>query len=119
MHATAIKPSPQVLFDFDSLLGSYRNRGLLNVPEVMAVLRRRKDFVYELIEEGKLDAHSVDERERFHRVVTARSVALHLAETALYQGGAYQARVRDLFATWTPEHRRWAIEELIRAGEAK
>ncbi|MDR3405141.1 MAG: hypothetical protein P4L99_21785 [Chthoniobacter sp.] len=106
-------PGSQKVFDFESLLGSYRGKTLLTVPEACAILRRKRDFVIGLIDSSTLHGHTAGEKKlKDRKTLTTRSVALHLVESALYEGGDYEARVRDLFATWTTAQRRWAIEEL-------
>lgn len=104
--------STQTAFDFESLLGTYATRTLLNVPEVCRILHRKNDYVDGLIDEGKLHGHSAGARSKDRKTVTTRSVALFLAETALYEAADYEARVRDLFSTWTPAQRAWAMQTL-------
>lgn len=112
----AVADPGQGTFSFDSLLGSYRGRTLLHVKEVAAIIHRSVDFVEAMIIEGKLHAHGVEGREKQRKRVTTASVALYLAETADYDGADYEARVKDLFSTWTPKQRRWAMEQLIQLG---
>lgn len=109
----------QTVFDFESLLGSYRTRALLRVPEIAKMLGRSRDFIIAEIEAGKLHGHGLPDRAREERSVPPRSVALWLAETAEYEGAEYEARLRDLFATWTPEQRRWAVQTLLEMGGSK
>lgn len=56
---------------------------LLRVDEVMTILRKEKDVVYALVDEGALEAHQ-DEGRRCHYRITRRSVVAHLASTAKY-----------------------------------
>lgn len=56
---------------------------LLRIDEVMTILRKEKDSIYELIAEGKLEAHQEEGRCSHYRI-TRRSVITHLAATALY-----------------------------------
>jgi hypothetical protein len=109
----------QGVFHFDSLLGSYRSRTLLNVKEVAAILNRSMDFVELEIAEGKLHAHGVNGRQVERKQVTTASVALYLAETARYEGADYEARLRDLLTALTPAQRRWALELLIQLGASR
>lgn len=109
----------QGVFSFDSLIGNYRSRTLLHIKEVAAILVRTRTFVEALIAEGKLHAHGVADREVQRKRVTTASVALYLTETADYEDGDYEERVRDLFSTWTPAQRRWALELLIQLGASR
>lgn len=56
---------------------------LLRVDEVMTILRKEKDVVYALVDEGALEAHQ-DAGRRCHYRITRRSVVAHLASTAKY-----------------------------------
>lgn len=107
---------------FHSLLGPYlsSHRKLLTIPETIEVLHRGRTFVIELISSGDLDAHSVGpEREKDRKLITLASVARYLAITALYEERDAYARLRDLFATFSPAQRRWAIDELTALDRPK
>lgn len=113
MPTLAKTPAAQSVFDFESLLGGvYRSRALLRVPEIARLLGRSPDFIEREMDSGTLHAHSLPDRKRTERSAPPRSVALWLARTADYTGPEYEARVRELFATWTPEQRRWAVRLL-------
>jgi hypothetical protein len=56
---------------------------LLRVDEVMTILRLKENSIYDLITEGKLEAHQNDGRRCVFRI-TRRSVIAHLAATAKY-----------------------------------
>lgn len=57
---------------------------LLRIDEVMTILRKEKDSIYALVDDGKLEAHQDDGR-RCHYRITRRSVIAHLANTAKYE----------------------------------
>jgi len=69
----------QGLFDFLVPV----TKELLRVDEVMAILRKEKDFVYALGETGDLEVHQGEGR-RASYSITRRSVVAYLAKTAKY-----------------------------------
>jgi hypothetical protein len=72
--------------DFDFLL-PYQ-KPLWRVDEVSAIIGRSTEYVRQLIEAGRLEAHrdsAIGERKT--SLVTRRSVLLYLAETANYDPG--------------------------------
>ena len=81
--------------DFDYLMPFQKS--LLRTDEVAGVIGRSKQFVRELIEQGRLEAH-VDcawgTRESSR--VTRRSVILYLAETANYDPSFHVVRIEVL-----------------------
>lgn len=69
--------------NFDFLM-PYK-KALLTVPEVGKVIGREQDFVRELIDNGRLEAHADSAfGERKSNRVTRRSVLIYFARTAQY-----------------------------------
>ncbi len=66
----------------DPMIPYREDRRLLSTAEVERCLDRAKDFIYRLIDEGTLEAHSPLNREKRSWVITRRSVCLTLAEQA-------------------------------------
>lgn len=93
MPTLAPKPDTnQGEFDF---LVPY-SKPLLRPDEAAKCLGRSVYFVYQMIDEGKLEAHAPQGREKQRYVVTRRSVLALLADTALYEPALYVERVRTL-----------------------
>lgn len=113
------KPPAQTAFDFAALLGAFKHRALMRVPEIARVLGRSPAFVEGEMDAGMILAHSLPGRKRTERSATPLSVALWLAATADYDGEAMQARLREVFAMLSPELRRWAVQELMQPGGSK
>lgn len=109
----------QTAFDFESLLGTYRSRALIRVPEVARMIGRSCGFVEAEMDRGAILAHSLPGRKRTERSTPPRCLAVWIAKTADYPPEEYAASVRDLFSTWTPEQRRWAVKILIAMGDSK
>ena len=73
---------------FDFLMPFGPSRPLLRPDEVARCLGWSVRKVYELIQDGKLEAHALPERDKQRYQVTRRSVLLFLAETALSPSNA-------------------------------
>ena len=71
-------------------------KDLLRPDEVARFLGRKETFVYELVEEGKLEAFEPTDREVKRKVITARSVRLVLAEQARSNPAHFAERVLSL-----------------------
>lgn len=70
---------------------------LMRPDEAARFLHRERQHIYDLIAEGKLEAHAPQDREKQRYVVTTRSVKLVLAETALYDPAQFIERILSLF----------------------
>jgi hypothetical protein len=85
--------------EFDFLMGDDGvnlplRKKLLHPREVARIIGRELDYVRELVEAGRLEAHQDSAfGERKSNRITRRSVALYLAETAAYEPGALGSRV--------------------------
>lgn len=71
-------------------------KDLLRPDEVATYLGRKLDFVYALIDEGKLEAFEPTDREVKRKVITRRSVLLVLAEQARSNPAHFSERVLSL-----------------------
>lgn len=99
MPATATKAelaaahAAQGHFDFAMPWGKL----LLNTREVARAIGREQDYVRQLVESGRLEAHQDSAfGERKSSLVTRRSVLVYLAETATYEPRAMQSRLEAL-----------------------
>jgi len=81
---------------FDFLVPFSADRRLLRPDEVTRCLGWKPRTVYELIDDAKLEAHGLTDREKTRYQVTRRSVLLFLAETALYRGEDTLSRVERI-----------------------
>lgn len=86
---------------FDFLVPYSERRTLLNPKEVAICLGRSIYFVYDMIDEGKLEAHAPANREQARYMITRRSVILLLAEQANYDAVYFAERVTALLKTLT------------------
>lgn len=104
--------------DFDFLMPFQKN--LLRTDEVSEIIGRSRQFVHELLQEGRLEAHydsvysvaSGDEPRKGPRKsprITRRSVILYLAETANYDAGYLVIRIETLL----PKLNQAALDRLI------
>jgi len=71
-------------------------KDLLRTDEVARFIGRKETFVYELVEEGKLEAFEPTDREVKRKVITSRSVRLVLAEQARSNPANFAERVLSL-----------------------
>lgn len=71
-------------------------KDLLRPDEVARFLGRKETFVYELVEEGKLEAFEPVDRQVKRKVITRRSVLLVLAEQARSNPANFAERVHAL-----------------------
>lgn len=85
----------QSAFDF---LVPYR-KPLLRPDEAATCLGRSVDFVYDMLDEGKLESHAPKNREVRRYTITRRSVVLLLAETATYDPEHFTTRAEALLET--------------------
>jgi hypothetical protein len=86
--------------DFDFLL-PYQ-KPLWRVDEVSAIIHRSTQYVRQLIEDGRFEAHQDSALgERKSSLVTRRSVLLYLAETANYDPGYLVIRIEVLLKRLT------------------
>ncbi len=99
--------SPALNNGFDFLIGF--EKPLMRPDEAARVLGRSVNYVYACIECGDLEAHKPKNREVNRYMVTRRSVALHLAETATYRSADWMNRVRSLLREMTAEQ----LDELV------
>ena len=83
---------------FDFLMPFGPSRPLLRPDEVARCLGWSVRKVYELIQDGKLEAHALPERDKQRYQVTRRSVLLFLAETALYLDADPNQRIERLLS---------------------
>ena len=74
------------------------NKNLLRPDEAATYFGRSVDYVYDIIEEGKLEVHAPTDRLVERKTITRRSVVLHLAETAKYNPAYFAERVEALLA---------------------
>lgn len=100
---TATATPDQAFFDFLVPV----TKELLRVDEVMTILRKEKDVVYALVDEGKIEAHQDDGR-RSHYRITRRSVIAYLASTAKYEPEDFGETVLSLFKR-LPANQRAAL----------
>jgi len=92
MPATASRTHPNQQ-EFDFLMPYGPMRTLLKPVEVARVLCCTVQHVYNLINEGKLEAHRTEDREQNRYRITRRSVLTELASSALYDGEDQTKRV--------------------------
>lgn len=76
---------------FDWLVPTTKN--LLRPDEVARYLGRGETFVYDLIDEGKLEAFEPTDREVKRKVISRRSLILVLAEQARTNPALFMERV--------------------------
>jgi len=88
---------------FDFLMPFGPNRPLLRPDEVSRCLGWKVRTVYQLIDEGKLEAHALTDRDKQRYQVTRRSVLLVLAETALYIDADPTPRIERLLSALSKE----------------
>lgn len=69
--------------EFDFLMPFSPRRKLLTIAEVCGVLHRKRNFVEDMITEGKLEALAPQDRDVQRKLITRRSVLLLLAEQSL------------------------------------
>ena len=90
-------------------------KSLLTTGEAAAVLGREVDFVRQLIEDGKLEAHSDTAMgERKSSRVTRRSVLLRLLTTANYTPEDFPRQVTELMESLDPTE----LRQMAEAAEA-
>jgi predicted DNA-binding transcriptional regulator AlpA len=71
---------------FDHLITSFpKTQQLLRADQVAKAMGWSRSTVYNLIEEGLLEAHELPDRDRKNKLVTKRSVARLIAATANYE----------------------------------
>ena len=92
MPASALKTHPNQE-EFDFLMPYGPQRALLKPGEVARVLDSTPQHVYNLIGEGKLEAHATEGREQQRYRITRRSVLVELANSALYRNEDHTKRV--------------------------
>jgi hypothetical protein len=81
--------------EFDFLMPFQKN--LLRTDEVADIIGRSKQFVHELVDSGRLEAHRDSAYgTRKSAVITRRSVILYLAETANYDPTYLVLRIETL-----------------------
>lgn len=95
--------------EFDFLMPYSERRPLLKPAEVATCLGRSVDFVQAMIDEGRLEVHAPQDREKRRYMITRRSVLLLLAEQAAYSPSYYMERLRAVLRTLT----RYQLDELI------
>ncbi len=79
------------------LMGALADRRLLSTRETARLIGRGLDTVYALIDSGELDAHTMGRNRKVQRyTITARSVALLLCDSALYDAESFNDRVKAL-----------------------
>lgn len=82
--------------NFDFLI-PFQHKKLLTTDEVARCLGREVDFVRQLVEAGKLEAHQDSAfGKRLSNRITRRSVAVHLARTATRDPSIFVETVIDL-----------------------
>jgi hypothetical protein len=87
--------------NFDFLL-PYR-KPLYTVPDTVKAIGREQDYVRELIDLGRLEAHQDSAfGTRKSNLVTRRSIAVYLARTAQYDPAHFVDSFKELLATLTP-----------------
>lgn len=88
--------------NFDFLL-PYK-KPLYTVPETGKTIGREQDFVRELIELGRLEAHADSAfGTRKSNLITRRSIAVYFARTAQYDPAHFVDSFKDLLTTLTPD----------------
>ena len=87
---------------FDFLVPFGPHRALLRPDEVSRCLGWKQRTVYQLIDEGKLEAHAITGRDKQRYQITRRSVLLFLAETALYRGEDTLTRLERVLPALAP-----------------
>ena len=79
-------------------------KGLLNLPEVLKVIGRERDFVRELLNDGRLEAYGDNASgERKSYRVTRRSVLVYFARTAQYDPAHFVGALEELLETLSNE----------------
>ncbi len=101
--------SPQTEFDFLMPSGTER---LLKVERVCSALSRQRGHIYDLIDQGRLEAHVVPDREKSQKRVTRDSLAVYLMETATYKPKDLLPRIKALLRRFTTQEE---LTELNRA----
>ncbi len=99
--------------DFDWLVPTTKE--LLRPDEVARYLGRGETFVYDLIEEGELEAFEPQNREVKRKVITRRSVVLVLAKQARSNPSLFYDRVEALLNHLNPAQ----LSRLIAAANAR
>lgn len=93
MNAARINQANQGAFDFLMPPGK---EPLIKPIAAARSLCRKLDFIYAMIQEGKLEAHAPSDRTKQRYTITRRSLCLLHAETALYSADDFGARVESL-----------------------
>lgn len=99
VSARAVAQIEQGFFDF---LVPYKNP-LLRPDQCAKSLNRGVNFIYDLLAEGKLEAHGVPGREKERYQITKRSLLLYLAESANYDPADFETRAEALVDTLTAD----------------
>jgi hypothetical protein len=93
-------------FDF---LMPYK-KSLFTTPEVCKVICRGRDYVRELIAQGRLESHADSAfGQQKSNTVTRRSVLVYLARTAQYDPSHFLDSIIDLLGTLTNEQLKHVI----------
>lgn len=91
---------------------------LMRIDEVIAILRREKDRIYNLIECGKLEAHQPDSRHA-HYTITRRSVIAYLASTAQYEPDDFVGTLVGLARRLTPQQRAKLAKTILQEDASR
>jgi len=98
VSAPPTKPVSKEQLDKFEFLLPYA-KALLRPDEAADCLGYKRDFIYTLILEGKLEAHSDADRDRPSYRVTRRSVLARLAATAQYEPDDFLDVLESLIKT--------------------
>lgn len=112
-NAPAKKPvAADVQACFDFIVG-ISDRELMRVDEIVARFGVERTFVYELIDEGKLETHRRKGLARTTYLVTRRSVLAWLADSADYSPEDFVTTLADLAKTLTRAQRAQLAERIL------
>jgi hypothetical protein len=100
---------------FDFLMPYGEQRKTLRTAEVAKCFERSTDFILGLIDEGKLEALSAEDRTRETYRITRRSVLLELAAQARFEPDFFIERLLRVIDALTPEQ----CEAVIKRATAR
>ena len=93
-----------------------RGSALLTPEEAGGMLGYQRDFVYGLIDEGRLEAHRTPGRKKPHIRVTRRSLVAFAATSATYQGEDFFSAVLYMAGTLSETQRLALVARIEKGG---
>lgn len=103
--------TPEKKADWDWLIPTQKN--LLRPDEVASYIRRSLNYVYNEIEAGELEAFAPPDRQVERKLITRRSLLLHLARCAKTSPHLLQERAIEFLRSLDPETRKNIISQFI------